>query len=179
MDWQGSFEIPGSDHKVGGRLVSDEGESLLRLYGSFYPREMPDIPDQIPLVWAVTEEGQAITLVDLAALGTAMRLAPGLWRTESWICGHAIRGHIEPQDPLTFSAVTCEMTYLSSWLPSLKPSAEHRVDGFLVDARPNSMGRVEHDGVFYEFHSAAGIQHGFDESTIRYQTFLTATPAEG
>jgi hypothetical protein len=113
MEWHGTFEIPGTDRRVGGRLVIDESESLLRLYGSLRPSENGKSEDEVPLVWGTTESGQRLTLVDLASLGSSL-VGPGLRRSESWLCGHAIEHHLEPKQPLTFSAVTCGMTYLSS-----------------------------------------------------------------
>jgi hypothetical protein len=69
MEWHGIFEVPETDHRVGGRLVIDEGESLLRLYGSLIPSEPGKLENEIPLVWGTAESGQQLTLVDLTSLG--------------------------------------------------------------------------------------------------------------
>lgn len=177
MEWHGTFEIPGTDQPVGGRLVIDESESLLRLYGPLRPSENGKSEDEVPLVWGTTESGQHLTLVDLTRLGGSL-FGPGLRRSESWLCGHAIEHHLEPEQPLTFSAVTCGLTYLSPWLQTPRPSADDRVDGFAVDAHTTDLGQVAIDDVVYEFHSGVGISSGFDESTIRYPTWVTATPSQ-
>ena len=177
MEWHGTFEIPDTDHRVGGRLVIDGSESRLRLYGSLRPGEHGNFEDTVPLVWGTAETGQQVTLVDLASLGGSL-FGPGSTRSESWLCGHAIEGRLQPQQPLTFSAVTCAMTYLSSWLQTPPASTDDRRDGFTVDARTSDLGRVEIDGIAYEFHSSAGISTGFDELTVQHPTWLTATPPE-
>lgn len=177
MEWHGTFEIPQSDRRVGGRLVIDESESLLRLYGSLASGGVDDLDDRVPLLWGTTETGHDLTLLGLTRLRSSW-FGPGLRRSESWICAHAIEGHILPQDPLTFSAVKCGMTYLSSWLEAPAPSGTYRVDGVTIEARPVLIGRVELDDITYEFHNSVSRTSGFDLASIRYPSWVTALPPD-
>lgn len=177
MEWHGTFEIPQSDRRVGGRLVIDESESLLHLYGSLTSGQFDDLEDEVPLLWGTAENGHDLTLLGLTPLGQSWS-GSGLRRSESWICAHAIEGHIVPQGPLTFSGVKCGMTYLSTWLETPGPSGTYQLDGVSVEVRPALIGRIELDDVTYEFHNSVSWTSGFDVASIHYPSWVTAIPAD-
>ena len=176
MEWLGSFEIPGSDRRVGGRLVIDESTAALTLFDSLGDRESHDVASgvQIPVVWGVSEDGREVTAVDLTAIGGTMYM--GGWKTENWICRYAIDGHIEPQEPMTFSSISSEFTFLSSWLESPLPSRNVRDGDYVVEVEKPELGGVQHDGVVFEFTSTWSTETGFDQTAVSFPTVVSVTP---
>lgn len=190
MEWMGIFEIPGSDVRVGGRLVITEEDSRLTTFGAL--AEKPDASSvanlfidfdnsaTVPMVWGVAEDGQRLTLLDLVSLGGNVSF-PGDWTTrQEWICDAAIGAHIEPADPVTFSALSFGLTDLSSWLQSPQHNMDIKGEG--PTAIDLSIPQHEETEVVVSeltlgFGTLAGVESGFDKLTVRYPARLTVTSA--
>lgn len=101
MEWFGSFEIPGSNHQVGGRLVIDEHTSQLTVFGSLLGHGNDVVSDdeavRLPMVRGKSDDGQAVTAVELSSLGDRYFMRMGSsWSVETWLCAYVVEGHFEP-----------------------------------------------------------------------------------
>ncbi|MBA3360633.1 MAG: hypothetical protein H0T94_04070 [Acidimicrobiia bacterium] len=177
MEWLGTFEVPGTGRRVGGRLVIGDRKSELTTFDALsLDRDRGALPTDsaiaIPMVWGRTEDGKRITVVNLRSL--AWRLFEGAWGTERWLCDFAIDNHLVPEEPLRFSSLSVGLTDLSSWLESPVPRPQWTIDEVHVE-EVQSLRRVEHGDLAYEFQRSWGTRSGFDEVTIEYPTFATVT----
>lgn len=105
MEWLGSFQVPNSGRKVGGRLVIDEHKSELTTFDELLPdpdRAAPytDSDVNIPMVWGETHAGKRLTLLNVRSLGGTF--FSGGWSRERWLCDAAIEERLEPEEPPTF-----------------------------------------------------------------------------
>jgi hypothetical protein len=189
MEWTGTFEIPGSDTRVGGRLVIDEGETLLTTFGDLASDIANDSTStllawdtdkpNVPMVWCVTEESKALTLLDLAYLSESQGTGPSGFATtrQQWIVGGAVEAYIEPVERATFSSVSFGLTDLSSWLKSPRPSQSFRWDEPSVELSVTTHETVDVaiDELTVSFGGRIGVEHGLDSITVEHGTRITAT----
>lgn len=142
MEWTGTFEVPRSGVRVGGRLTIESGQSILTTFGSLAGEDgSPILADPwhdedvetIPMVWGVSEEGSRLTLLELTSLGGNLSW-PGEWTTrQQWICECAIGGQIEPVQPVTFSSISFGLSDLSAWLNTPRPEEKRTVKPHRLD----------------------------------------------
>lgn len=189
MEWTGTFEIPGSRVRVGGRLTIDAGDSVLTTFGELEraPGEpaadiFDDVDKVLPMVWCVTEEGKHLTLLDLISLGGNLSaFGPDMTTTrQQWIVGSAIGALIEPVDPVTFSSMTFGLTDLSTWLQTPRHAQDIRWDNPKVDvsAHAPDTAEVEFDHLAIRFGGQLAVQNGFDSVTVNYPARVTCTPSD-
>jgi len=186
MEWTGTFEVPGSGVRAGGRLTIDSGQSTLTTFGSLAGEDgLPVLADpwrdedveKIPMVWGVSEDGSRLTLLELTSLGGNLSW-PGEWTTrQQWICECAIGGHIEPVQPVTFSSIAFGLSDLSAWLGTPRPEEKrtikpHRLDLSVVT---HEMAEFEHGDVTIHFDGSFGTRSGFDSITVDYPARITAS----
>jgi hypothetical protein len=186
MEWTGTFEVPGSGVRVGGRLTIDAGHSTFTTFGALSvdstDASTSDDPleptaERIPMVWGVAEDGSRLTLIDLTSLGGNMTW-PGAWTTrQQWICACAIGGHIEPEDPLTFSSLSFGLTDLSAWLGTPRPEEEVGRDNpsLELSVGMHEIAEVVHGGITFHFDATWGTRRAIDEVTVEYPARATGT----
>ncbi len=184
MEWTGTFEIPESGVRVGGRLTIDAGRSILTTFGALAAdSSAPLVTDpweseDIPMVWGVAEDGSRLTLLDLVPLGGNVSF-PGEWTTrQEWICGSAVGDHIEPEEPVTFSSLSFGLTDLSSWLGTPRPTEDWewkepaRLD---LSVSQHEIAEVVHGDLTINFDGMWGTRRAFDEVTVTYPARITGT----
>jgi hypothetical protein len=189
MEWTGTFEIPDSGVRVGGRLTIDAGDSVLTTFGELEGAsgetavDVFDDEDKVlPMVWCLTEEGERLTLLDLVSLGGSLSSFGQDLTTarQQWIVGSAIGALIEPVEPVTFSSISFGFTDLSTWLHSPRHSQELRLDDPKVDvtvAAPD-IAEIALDRVTFTFGGQLGVRGGFDSVTVDYPARVTSTTTE-
>lgn len=188
MEWTGTFEIPNSGRRVGGRLTIDASESTLTTFGVLQDvsgnpsadifRE--DDVDSVPMAWCVTEEGRHLTLLDLVPLGGNVGLTgTGLEPTrQQWIVGSAVGALIEPIYPVTFSSMSFGLTDLSAWLGAPHHTHEIRWGQPRIDVSATALDikAKTDEGLDIGFGGRLQAQGGFDSVTVNYPTRVNATP---
>lgn len=190
MEWTGTFEVPNSGVRVGGRLTIDSGESILTTFGSLAGEDgSPVVADPwhdeevkpIPMVWGVSEEGSRLTLLELTSLGGNVSW-PGEWTTrQQWICQCAIGGHIEPVEPVTFSSIAFGLSDLSAWLNTPRPDEDRTVNPHRLDlsVTMHEIAELDHGDLRIHFDGSFGTELGLDSITVSYPARVTAsTPVE-
>ncbi|HJQ76488.1 MAG TPA: HEPN domain-containing protein [Acidimicrobiia bacterium] len=186
MEWTGTFEVPGSGVRVGGRLTIDSGQSILTTFGNLAgvdgapaptdPLQDEDV-EKIPMVWGVSEEGSRLTLLGLVSLGGNLSW-PGEWTTrQQWICECAIGGHIEPVEPVTFSSIAFGLSDLSAWLGTPRPEEKrtikpHRLDLTVVT---HEIAEFQLGDVTIHFDGSFRTRSEFDSITVDYPARITAS----
>jgi hypothetical protein len=187
MEWTGTFEVPGSDVRVGGRLTIDSGQSTLTTFGALAtdggshvePDPWSDDGDveTIPMVWGVSEDGARLTLLELTSLG-GNRSWPGEWTIrQQWICQCAIGGHVEPVEPVTFSSLALGLTDLSAWMNTPMPDEKWLTKPYRVDFSvvTHEIAELNHGDLTIHFDGSFGTQSGFDSITVTYPARITGT----
>jgi hypothetical protein len=122
MEWIGSFEVPGSGRRVGGKLVISDTESQLTTFGPLVTPEPLQSGDTFPphsrrkvSVVHGWSGSKPLTLLNLDALDIAM---VDDWRTqERWLCQMALEAELPADHPLTFSGGQLDLTYLPDFVP--------------------------------------------------------------
>jgi len=186
MEWSGTFEVPNSGVRVGGRLTIDSGQSTLTTFGSLAGEDGSPVQANpwhdedvgtIPMVWGVSEEGSRLTLLELTSLGGNLSW-PGEWTTrQQWICECAIGGHIEPVQPVTFSSISFGLSDLSAWLTTPRPEEKRTIKPYRLDlsAATHEIAAFEHDDLTVHFDGSFGTRSGFDSITLDYPARITAS----
>ncbi len=186
MEWTGTFEVPGSGVRVGGRLVIDSGKSILTTFGSFIGSDGAFVPtdpwldrdvERIPMVWGVSEEGSRMTLLELVSLGGNFSW-PGDWTTRhQWICECAIGGHIEPVQPVTFSSIAFGLSDLSAWLGTPRPDEKRTSKPQRLDlaVATHEIAEFQHGDMTINFDGSFRTRPEFDSITVDYPARVTAS----
>ena len=190
MEWTGTFEIPNSGVRVGGRVRIDAGESVLTTFGALAQRSGGPVTDivadddgqTLPMVWCVTEDGERLTLLNLVSLGGSLgTLGTDLTTTrQQWIVGSAVGALIEPVELVTFSSIAFGLTDLSAWLQTPRPSQDVRGNNPQVDlsVKAPDIAEMTYEGLIIKFGGQLGMRSGFDTVTVEYPARVTGTPPE-
>lgn len=149
MDLLGSWWRPGHDEEVGGRLVIDDNESTLDIFGTLADWSEHDfargvtsdaqVPD-IPMLNGFAD-GQQLTVLGLTCLSPRF---PGMIGNEVWLCEAALETHLKEDHTLRFSGIKAELEHLGAWVGAPGASREWNMqDGSIrVEAQSEELVSV-------------------------------------
>ena len=187
MEWHGTFEIPETGRRVGGRLTIDAGTSILTTFGALTTAEgdpVTDLLDEddrvLTMVWCFTEDGQRLTLLDLLSLGGSLGSVGNELATtrQDWIVGSAVAAQLEPTNPVTFASMSFGLTDLSAWMQSPRHEQDTRWDDPIIKltATNKDSGELRVGDLTLSFGGALGTRTGFDSVTLDYPARIVGTP---